>query len=524
MKRATPILFLLLVSCLLPMSVLAQSPGHGNPEISQMPGFPIEIGPHQPLMFSRGAVLADLDGDGDLELIYVHNTCASGDPLCGVGQVEAWDHNGNALPGFPVTIVANEDHPPSIGDLDGDGDQEIVVMTTEEMFEYSLIYVIDRHGVVLDGYPLRLYQSYCFTTLFDLDLDGKKEIIFGNMNGLQVIGTDGVLWDDGWPVNLLEVTDDWVSPLGGALSVGDVDNDGQPEIAAATARHSVVLVSANGEIEDGWPRFFPTISGSNDTYSLLGDVDGDSDLEVIVVRNIDDEHKVEVHVLHHDGEPLAGWPRQVIPDSGHYSVSAPIVVDLDGDGGGLDVVVSVSGNPRATTGGNANGTKIFALDSSGEPKRGFPYRARPSYQTGAVKIITAVDIDGDGAMELFADAAHSTEADDGIDYGFLYGIDSKGKDLPGFPLRPAGSTNPNGAIFGDVDNDGDYEMAVLGMSFLGPDSPMLRLYLYDFQSSYSTKQMTWPTYHAANDRSGLFKRRYKDWRFVQAGTRIGGGR
>jgi hypothetical protein len=490
----------------------AQDPAQ---EMAQMPGFPLEIGPWIPDPLSRGVALADLDGDQDLELVYPHNTCTSENWFCNVGQVSAWSHDGEALPGFPVAVEGTVTAPVSIDDLDGDGTHEIVLITNDIMTDKGFLYVIDSQGKMLEGFPMVLGLTWSFTSLHDLDRDGQKEIIFASVRHLYVVSLDGSLWDKSWPVDIHRVSGDTICGLTGAISVGDVDGDDLPEMAVATDS-SVVLVRADGSIVDGWPKPFPIRAHSIGSYTLLADFDRDFDLEVVVARNIPTsitESYVEVHVLQHNSEPMPGWPLRVHGES-VMLFSAPLVTDLEGDGR-LEVVVAVGYNfpPPMTP---PPGDRIYAWDDSGSLKEGFPRQWQSGSGPGVVQIVTAVDTNGDGSMELYMDSMRAGQ-DDGC--GYIFGIDAHGNDLPGFPLRPRGFTHPNGAIFGDVDQDGDYELAATG---LGNDG--LLLYLYDIPFSYRSTDMSWPTFHASNDRSGLFKRRYRDRRFVRAGTRIGSGR
>ncbi len=64
-----------------------------------------------------GIGIADLDGNGDLEIITAHSG----------GYVSVYDHNGYFEPGWPQQPTGNELRGMSIYDLDQDGDMEIVV-------------------------------------------------------------------------------------------------------------------------------------------------------------------------------------------------------------------------------------------------------------------------------------------------------------------------------------------------------------------------------------------------------------
>jgi len=80
-------------------------------------------------------VLVDLDGDGDLELLCDNNTS---DMTTGKGYLEAYHADGKAVTGFPLrpkggTMVNNA----SVADLDGDGKLELALVTTTLSAPYS---------------------------------------------------------------------------------------------------------------------------------------------------------------------------------------------------------------------------------------------------------------------------------------------------------------------------------------------------------------------------------------------------
>jgi hypothetical protein len=511
-------------------------------EIAQMPGFPITLDPPESgtgVWNWYGAVLADLDGDGDQEMIFSGSFEDSSDCselCCDNGVIWAWDHQGGLLPGFPVSTTAAALFAPSIGDLDGDGTQEIVQVLIDIEWNASIL-AVDHHGAPVPGFPIdvthpdigwRMMASWqAVATLYDLDLDGQLEIIYPSIDTVHVFETDGTQWGQGWPVDLGRILIDgervYSQIQGSTPAVADMDGDGVPEVFI-TSYLSLHMFEATGENAEGWPIALPENSHVPQASTAVADLDGDTDLEVIfpVFFDLEDSEnpsQLRIYAYHHDGTILDGWPRWVGPPHNRplSHQCSPLVTDLEGDGK-LEVLMAASSDRDES--GALLGPKIYAWDSQGRRRAGFPVET--SIPVFNIIMLTAADVDGDGSMEIFADpGGRFGAAWDG--FGQVIGIDADGQSLPGFPLRPEGDGYGNGAIIGDVDADGDYEIAVVGM-MAGEDRKQTTINLYDLTGSYLASERDWRTYHSVNARGGVYKRSYRGWRVVHAGSRRGGGR
>jgi hypothetical protein len=170
------------------------------------------------------ASLADVNGDGIDEIFVEEND----------GYLHAYDGDGSALPGWPARceMSAPDLHTPAIGDLDGDGQLEIVSATGATM---SGVYLCAFHsdGSSVAGFPVVVSASDglpdTFEAIGDVDSDGAKEIVVvirhepgDQRTKVKVFSGNGTL------EQTLIATGDVA--YGTAPALGDLDGDGFPEI------------------------------------------------------------------------------------------------------------------------------------------------------------------------------------------------------------------------------------------------------------------------------------------------------
>lgn len=234
--------------------------------------------------------LADMEGDGTVEVI-LGKVIVNGEN--GSLQGEGW--KGDASYGGAYFEVGQI---PSIGDIDGDGDQELLAGNT--IYDHNGNEVCSLMEPSKDG----------FTAIADLDMDGDGEIV--------------MVWDH--KITILDETcrelREWPmvgNGTGGPPTIADFDADGEPEIGVASALDYCVYESTSELL---WA-FGTTDESSHATGSTVFDFEGDGRPEVVY------GDEVTLWVL--DGP--TGAVR--LEDSDHSSRTLheyPVVVDSDGDG------------------------------------------------------------------------------------------------------------------------------------------------------------------------------------------------
>jgi hypothetical protein len=310
---------------------------------------------------------------------------------------------------------------PTLYDLNGDGRKEVIA-TTENG---TKVYDLDGHLLMecpTFGDP---NASFVNVGVADLDGDGSPEIVVTESYPPRIAVFDATChMKPGWPVALPAANLNML----GAPTLVDLDGDGTLEVAVETLT-GVFVFRHDGTPQPNWPFLWPAGSGLlSGVYGIAaGDVDGDG-FPDLVARTMD-PYDPKLYVLTADGRVAPGWPR----DTG-YGHGAPALADLDGDGH-LEIV----------TQDDASFVRVYRFDGSDQPGWPQPYI---DFSNGSFATPAIADVDGNGTLEIVvANGA-----------GFLYVFRSDGSPYPGFPLDVGADNLASSPSVIDVDGDGRKEM------------------------------------------------------------------
>ncbi len=396
-----------------------------NSNGSEIAGWPIDLGTAH--VDSKSPAVGDLDGDGNLEIVTFIIKHAGG------FEIRAWHRNGSSFwnPDNYYISLSNKTTFPSIADLDNNGRLELAVGSTSEKKLYLLQYngSLDR--------KINLEDEISSTpTIGDIDRDGALEVVTVLDNGkLQPWKLDSTtLWDSS--VSSL----DYVSPV-----MGDIDFDGKLE---------VVIASSSGlyAIDDDGSELWNNTDITYGSFLALADLNGDNELDVIGGTSV--YPNIIIFAVHGRNGSMI-WPPKTLRSLGPIAyervVSAPVIADIDDDGG-LEVLISTS----ITFGGLDSG-KLYALDSEGNEEWSMDIGNLYTSSVGSSPAIG--DVDGDNSMEAIVASYNGT-----IWIIELTGT-TNGKDIPwaslqqdekntgvySLPLTKISSPN-NGSSFNENDS------------------------------------------------------------------------
>ncbi len=209
--------------------------------------------------------VGDIDGDGEPEVIVGGGTDDAYN-----GYIYAWNADGSRVDGFPKAVYGDPRGSPVLGNIDDD-------TTTAEIITYVYprgLYAFRGDGTIVPGFPvhdtlLGPSDGIRSPALTDIDGDGRCEIVFQSNERLCVIRPDGSLLP-GFPVPV--GNPHWSSPL-----VVDVDGDGELEILAPNDTRLVAYEFGGNAVDFGFPLRGGVALAAT---PMVEDVDGDGRLEI----------------------------------------------------------------------------------------------------------------------------------------------------------------------------------------------------------------------------------------------------
>ncbi len=320
--------------------------------------------------FASAPAFSDLDSDGVMDLVAI-----------------AWDSkqlfilqpDGSHKGASPIALLDNVWSSPAIGDIDGDGDKEIVFNSNG-----TRVYAFNHDGTEFsngdnnagtNGVFKVVGSSFNFGSpaLADLDHDGRLDIIVPlNANSLQAWRYDGTSLP-GFPY-----------ATGGNITsspaVGDIDDDGLLEIVFVSTDNALHVVQENGVSQAGFPKF--SISSGGNSRSPT---------PALIDLNADGQHEIllgctdgKLRIVLHNGLFYPGWSAVTYSAlTSKASESSPVAADLDGDGD-LEILQ-----------GSEDG-QLYGFDASAGAFAGFPIRL--DGEVRGTPVVTDFDRDGDSEI------------------------------------------------------------------------------------------------------------------------------
>ncbi len=305
-------------------------------------------------------VIADLDGDGRLDVAVSTNQTASVSILIGRGDGSFAPPVGYATTGGNGRIVS--------ADFDGDGSLDLAVLSTY----FSVVQILLSQGGGRIAAPptsslslsASVLYSYTSPVLADFTGDSIPDIVVSNPGSKQLALGRG----DGTGVFTTLSHLDFTDPVIG-FAVADLDGDGNMDIVVDTNLHTIPLLG-NGDGSFRRLEAFGLISG----LATIGDFNGDGKPDLAKVRY--DEGQIDVYPGSGDG---------TFGDSVSFARNKPQAIaaaDFDGDGFSDLAILSPQNNAvwialggpggqlsLAWTMGNLIGLQFLALgDANGDGK------------------------------------------------------------------------------------------------------------------------------------------------------------
>ncbi|WP_405571812.1 T9SS type A sorting domain-containing protein [Winogradskyella sp. Asnod2-B02-A] len=226
------------------------------------------------IKFTESIVSADIDGDGDMDILTA---------LLEDNKVSWFENNNNTLQNWLEHVVS--DNPEEyafteVGDLDGDGDLDIISssFSTNSIYWYENLDGLGNYGnsqIIDDSFG----NAFGFV-VEDIDSDGDADVVAISQLANEVVwykNTNGL----GEFSEVLIISDNLISPSD--IKIYDIDNDSDLDIVCAGNLSDNVIWFENTDGQGNFDSHHVVTDNYQSPFSLnIGDLDNDGDGDIIL--------------------------------------------------------------------------------------------------------------------------------------------------------------------------------------------------------------------------------------------------
>ena len=357
---------------------------------------------------------------------------------------------GTFVPGGQLTGVSavGAQNPPAVGDVDGDGDQDLYMPASHPDRAPSALWINDGNGnYTKSAQVFPGDTNYTSAHLADLDGDGDLDLIQGNgypspsfITPPPGVDVFRVLLNDGSGTFTLHQTlaDSGGQRGGTGQAIGDVDGDGDLDVIAAAGDGRGVYFN------DGTGTF--TLSNQiilSSHAPVFADLDGDGDLDLFAAGRFG-TGTGDGAVYLNDGSGNFTTTGQILGIFPKFAAAG----DVDGDGDADLITQTRSGIYTGTT-------QVWLNDGSGNLTD-----SGISITESNAAGLAVGDLDGDGDLDIVGQQVHLNTGNGTFvatsDFFTTPNVSGKGVTRDGAP----------NLTLADVDGDGDLD----GLAGIRPDS------------------------------------------------------
>ena len=385
---------------------------------------------------------ADMDRDGALDVLWA----ASGDPGNGSQARVGWlRSNAAAAPQFTPLII-QPDAPGARyvfpADLDGDGDQDVLTAARESG---QIVWFQNRtiHRTAL--YPpssvrtIGIFKSSRHAVAGDLDGDGDPDVVS--------VAQDHLTWFENKGNYPLEFAPNLIPSQqyqGRWVEIADMDSDGDNDVIVASNENKRIFwYESNGARPPAFTERVMSELTQGPRAVLAADLDGDGDMDAYAAS--DEDNRV-AWMENNGARPPVFTTRNIDTGSNTDEVlrypRSVFAADMDADGD-LDIVAAAQGKDNVLLYENRGGAPLqWARRIIGRGK--------------GVQHVHVADMDGDGDPDV-ALAAEGTPTEPQNLVKVLINNDGRSQSFSEIIVDPSASS-PHAVVTGDADGDGDMDI------------------------------------------------------------------